>query len=134
MYQVTSAAKQLEAPATTEKELFERLSVYTNSVIRVEHNNSRYWMDVITTGVLGSVQLRSSREAYDNEDSLHFRIGNEDWVDLSIESKISVLLDGAWKIIHEDLPKDEDEEEENEKLAVVFDRTTFDDEYEDYED
>lgn len=111
MYQVTSAAKELEEPATTEVELFERLSVYTNSVIRVEHNNSRYWMDVITTGVLASVQLRSSREEYNKEDSLHFRIGNEDWVDLSIESKVSVLLDGAWKIIHENLPEHDDEEE-----------------------
>lgn len=134
MYQVTSAAKELEAPATTEVELFERLSVYTNSVVRVQHVNSHYWMNVITTGILTSAQIRTSTGGYDPEDSLYIRIGGEEWVRLNIKSKVSVLLDGSWKVIHEDLPKDEDEEEENYKPHVIFDKVLYDDYEDEYEE
>ena len=129
MYQVTSAAKELEAPATTEKELFERLSVYTNSVIKMQNDDHNAWMDVVTTGVLISAQFRSSRDEYTDEDAVLVRVGDENWVHLSLQSSVSVLLDGAWKAIHDNTPK-HSEEGERLKSKVVFERP-FDDEYED---
>lgn len=129
MYQVTSAAKELEAPATTETELFERMSVYTNSVVRVQHVNSHYWMNVISTGLLTSAQIRTSTGGYDPEDSLYVRIGGEEWVRLTVKSKVSVLLDGSWKVIHDDLPNLEYEAEDTPNSRIVFE-DDYEDEYE----
>lgn len=136
MYQVTSAAKELEAPATTEKELFERLSVYTNSVIKMQNDDHNAWMDVVTTGVLISAQFRSSRDGYADEEAVLVRVGDENWVHLRLQSSISVLLDRSWKVIHNGLPKLEDElpsledeEEDTPKARIVFE-DDYDDEYE----
>lgn len=129
MYQVTSAAKELEAPATTEKELFERLSVYTNSVIKMQNHDHNAWMDVVTTGVLISAQFRSSRDGYTDEDALLVRVGDESWIHLLLQSSVSVLLDRSWKVIHNGLPKIEDElpslEDEEEELDYDDDELEY---------
>lgn len=119
MIEVASAAETAEMPATSKPELLERISRYTKSVILIQFFTERISFDCYSSQTVSGTLVSSkiyetvNREYKFNGLSsgtvsrnieLNVFLEGVEWIAINLDSKVSVLVDGSWKVIHDSLP------------------------------
>lgn len=105
MIEIVEASKMVEAPAADKFEFFERMALYVGSIIRFECYEYKESSDVTNVAELVAVRLLKDN-SHESHRYLIFDLRGIGMRRVSIETKVSALLDGSWKVIQESSSSD----------------------------